>query len=218
MSPTSSARRPLKSRDTRWANAFTAVLVRHKVPPNLISLSSVLIAVVGAVLLLLLPHVSAPITRAAFLVGAAVCVQLRLLCNLLDGMVAVEGGLGSRSGEVWNDVPDRIADPLFLVSAGYATGWQLGPELGWIAGSLAIFTAYVRLLGGASGLKQRFTGPMAKPHRMAALTASFLLAALMAPWGWDALAVGIGLVVVAFGTLVTVGRRTFDIVRELEAK
>ena len=29
----------------------------------------------------------------------------RLLCNLLDGMVAVEGGKRSKSGELYNDVP-----------------------------------------------------------------------------------------------------------------
>ncbi len=218
MTPTPSARRPLKSRDTRWARALTAMLVRHRVSPNLISLVSVVFAALGAAALLALPAVSPPMTRAGLLVGAAACVQLRLLCNLLDGMVAVEGGLGSRSGEVWNDLPDRIADPLFLVSAGYATGFHFGPELGWAAGLLAVFTAYVRLLGGAAGLTQCFTGPMAKPHRMAMLTASLLLAAAVTPWQWDAVVLAVGLTLVVIGTLLTVARRTAAIVKELETK
>ena len=54
------------------------------------------------------------------LVGAAVLIQFRLLCNLFDGMVAVEGGLGTPSGILFNDFPDRIADPLILICAGYA--------------------------------------------------------------------------------------------------
>src|SRR5438105_2817615 len=41
---------------------------------------------------------------------AAGCIQLRLLCNLLDGMVAIEGGFRSRSGEVFNELPDRVSD------------------------------------------------------------------------------------------------------------
>ena len=39
---------------------------------------------------------------------AAVCVQLRLLANLLDGMVAVGSGQASRIGELYNEVPDRV--------------------------------------------------------------------------------------------------------------
>lgn len=35
----------------------------------------------------------------------------RLLCNLLDGMVAVEGGKRSKSGELYNDVPGLISPP-----------------------------------------------------------------------------------------------------------
>lgn len=43
---------------------------------------------------------------------AAVFIQCRLLCNLFDGMVAVEGGKSTPSGELFNDIPDRVADPL----------------------------------------------------------------------------------------------------------
>ena len=59
-------------------------------------------------------------------------IQCRLLCNLFDGMVAVEGGKKTNSGELFNDIPDRIADPLILVSAGYAVHMvAYGAELGW---------------------------------------------------------------------------------------
>ena len=46
--------------------------------------------------------------------------QLELLCNLLDGMVAVEGGLGGPTGPLWNELPDRIADSVFIVALGMA--------------------------------------------------------------------------------------------------
>ncbi len=158
---------------------------------------------------------ASPGGRAALFALAAACIQLRLLCNMLDGMVAVEGGLGSGAGDIYNELPDRIADPLLIVPAGYATGFALGPELGWIAGMLAVFTAYIRALGGISGLPQSFVGPMAKPHRMAAMTLGLLLAALVVPLGWDGTILLIALTLVTVGALITAGRRTSAILKAL---
>jgi phosphatidylglycerophosphate synthase len=159
---------------------------------------------------------TSPGGRATLFVLAAVCIQLRLLCNMLDGMVAVEGGLGSRAGDLYNELPDRIADPLLIVPAGYATGFALGPELGWIAGTLALLTAYIRSLGGNAGLPQSFIGPMAKPHRMATMTAGLLLAALTVPLDWDGQVLLIALLAIAVGALITAGRRTLGLLRALE--
>ena len=49
-------------------------------------------------------------------------IQLRLIANLLDGLVAVEGGKRTPTGELYNEAPDRIADTAVLVGAGYAVG------------------------------------------------------------------------------------------------
>ena len=209
------ARRPLKTRDTRWAQALASRLAEHRVPPNAISLASLGFAAAGALAMLAAPA-APPGGRAALLILAATCIQLRLLCNMLDGMVAVEGGLGSRTGDLYNELPDRIADPLLIVPAGYATGFALGPELGWIAGVLALFTAYVRALGSTAGLPQSFIGPMAKPHRMAAMTAGLLLAAVAVPLGRDGEVLVLTLLVVALGALMTAGRRIALILRALE--
>jgi phosphatidylglycerophosphate synthase len=191
--------------------------VAHRVSPNSISIASIAVATVGAMAVLAVPAVTAG-TRSALLVLAATCIQLRLLCNLLDGMVAVEGGLGSSSGEIYNELPDRIADPLLIVPAGYATGYLWGPELAWIAALLALLTAYIRALGAISGLRQGFQGPMAKPHRMAAMTLGLLLAALAVPWGLDGTLLLITLLVVGLGTFWTLMRRTRAILRALEAR
>ena len=92
-------------------------------------------------------------------IATAACVQLRLLCNLLDGMVAIEGGKSTSTGALFNEIPDRIADPLFLVPLGYAVGYWW---LGWLAALLAVLTAYVRVLGGALGQQQDFGGLLPK--------------------------------------------------------
>lgn len=194
---------------------MAAWLAHRHVRPNWISLASVAFAALAGLGLLLGREGTTP-GRVVALVGAAACVQLRLLCNLFDGMVAVEGGARTPAGEVFNDFPDRCADALILVAAGYAIpGVAWAPALGWAAALLAVLTAYVRVLGGALGLPQDFGGPMAKPHRMAVMTGACLVAAGEAWFGAGGVALLGALLVVALGSAVTVWRRTARIVRGL---
>src|SRR5260221_12560900 len=114
MTQSAPARRPLKSRDKGWAKAMAGVLVRLGLSPNAISVSSVFFALAaGSVLWYASPD--RPSRYVLLLVIAAVAIQARLLCNLLYGMVAVEGGLQTNSGEAFNDLPGRISySPVFL--------------------------------------------------------------------------------------------------------
>lgn len=214
-------RRPLKTRSKAWAGALAGSLGRARISPDIISLFSIVFAVLGAGLLLLAGLEDRAGLRAGFLIGAAVCVQLRLLANMLDGMVAVEHGLGSSAGPIWNELPDRVADALFLVGAGYAA-WSMdmtaGSWLGWTAALLAVLTAYVRELGRGLGFPADFAGPMAKPHRMFALTVTCLVSAVEPLWGGQGQGLLIGLSVIALGTVVTLARRTRTLARRLEAQ
>ena len=213
-----SARRPLRSRETPWARQAASWLARRGVAPNWISLASVGFAALAG-LGLLVSREGPRSSRIALLVGAAACIQLRLLCNLFDGMVAIEGGRRTPAGEVFNDVPDRWADALILVAAGYAVpGLAWAPDLGWAAALLAVFTAYVRVLGGSLGLPQDFSGPMAKPHRMAVMTVACLVAAGEAWVDARSVALPGALALVALGSAVTAWRRTSRIVRGLERR
>lgn len=202
-------RRPLKSRGTRWAAAAARAALATGISANGMSMLGVLVSVIGAAALLLAP------AEPLLFLAAAACIQLRLLANMLDGLVAVEGGRGSSTGAIYNELPDRLEDSLFLVAAGNAGGiaW-----LGWLAALLAAVCAYVRLLGGTLGQAQDFRGPMAKPHRMAALTIA-CLAATVESWLADtahSLHVGLGLI--AAGTIVTITRRTLRMARSLAGR
>ncbi|WP_322028436.1 CDP-alcohol phosphatidyltransferase family protein [Paraburkholderia sp. J76] len=160
-------RRPIESRSNRYVVALAAFLARTRVTPNQISCASAVFAGIGALALLRLDSIVS-------MAMAIVCIQLRLLCNVIDGLVAVEGGKKSITGPIFNEFPDRVADTCLLVAAGYAANV---PSLGWAAALFAALTAYVRVFGGAVGMPQRFIGPMAKQHRMAVLT--FACAATM---------------------------------------
>ena len=195
-------RRPLKSRSTPWAARLTQWLVKARVHPDRISQASLVAAAAAGFCLL---HQS--------WLAAALFIQLRLLCNLLDGMVAIEGGRRSAAGEIYNDLPDRLSDALILLAAGYALAWpSFARELGWSAALCAVLTAYVRTLGGVCGLPQDFRGPMAKPQRMAVMS----VACLCAPF--DARAIALALAIVVAGSLVTAARRLRRIVQLLEEK
>ena len=124
-------RRPLQSRSSRWARWLAARLTATRITPNQISLLSVGWAVLGGGLLFWG-------TGWLAFIATAACVQLRLVCNLLDGMVAIEGGKSTATGALFNEIPDRVADPLFLVPLGYAAGYSW---LGWLAALLAVLTA-----------------------------------------------------------------------------
>ncbi|HEX3369367.1 MAG TPA: CDP-alcohol phosphatidyltransferase family protein [Candidatus Cybelea sp.] len=211
-------RRPLATRERGWAKALAQTLNRAGVAPNAISVASLVFAV-GAGIALWSTSESNGITRALELLAAAACIQFRLLCNMLDGMVAVEGGRQTRYGEIFNDMPDRFADVAILVGAGYAlSGFSWGVQLGWLAATLAVLTAYVRLLGGAMSTRQYFTGPMAKPHRMAVLTVACVLSTLEPLVDWHGQVLAAGLVVIVIGCLVTLVRRTSQIVSEIGAR
>lgn len=212
-------RRPISSRNRQWAHAGARWLARVGVTPNAISIASVLCAAIAGVCLVLHAEVEGRALRITCLVGAVAGIQVRLLCNLFDGMVAVEHGKKTKSGEIFNELPDRFADLCIFAGAGYVDlRWSWLPHLGWGVGALAILTAYVRALGASTGAGQQFLGPMAKQHRMAVMTLCCLISvgAVLGEKDWPVIPIGLG--VIGIGCLITIVRRTIAIVRALEAK
>lgn len=209
-------RRPVGLRSAAWVQQLAQLLAKRRVKPNAVSLLSVVFAAAGGGLFIASQYYG--IKGAAVLIALVpVAVALRGMCNLLDGLIAVEGGFKTRSGELFNDFPDRIADLLFYVCAGYAVrdvAWA--PAVGWAAGALAILTAYARLLGGAMGAQQYFIGPMAKTHRMIVLVVGSWGAAVELLLRGTTNALLAALVIIAVGALLTAFRRAIHIYEELE--
>jgi phosphatidylglycerophosphate synthase len=156
--------------------------------------------------------------RAWWLVGA-VLVQLRLLANLLDGMVAERAPQASRLGALYNEVPDRITDAAALVGLGYALGGDA--SLGWLAAILATLTNYVRALGASLTGRQHFVGPFAKQQRMAVVTLVALVGAVAPGWIGQPLVGGLAapalaLAVIAVGCALTAWRRLRLVAHDLD--
>jgi phosphatidylglycerophosphate synthase len=213
------ARRPIKARNSRWAADAASYLAHRDVTPDTISIASVGFAALAALAFIALRYTQSALAQAFWFLVAIAGIQGRLVCNLLDGMVAIEGGKKTKSGVIFNDLPDRIADPLIIVPVGYAiTSLPYASELSWIAALMAVLTAYVRFLGRSAGTPEYFIGPMAKQHRMATLT---IACALCVPASFLSLQhdiLYIALIFLALGGAITVIRRAMLIVRTLEAQ
>jgi phosphatidylglycerophosphate synthase len=180
---------------------MAAWLAARGVTPNAISQGAMVFAAMGGLGFWLSGATEGWVRALCLLVAASGC-QLRLLCNLFDGMVAIEGGRKEADGPFWNEAPDRVSDMLILVGAGLGAG---AAGLGWAAAALAVATAYVRELGRAEGMGSDYGGPMAKQHRMAVMTGAALLAMLLP--GWPVLTWALWLVVAGAGLTVALRAR-----------
>src|SRR5438093_10069022 len=198
-------RRPIATRNRKWAQAVTVWLASRNVSPNAISIAGMCACIVAGIALGL---TSISDYRVLWLI-AALGAQLRLTANMLDGMVAIASGRTSKIGELYNEFPDRISDAAVFIGAGFAWGGNVA--LGYIATILAIFTAYVRSAGKIAGAPNEFCGPMAKQHRMLVITLACLYSAVV-PRSWqifhfDSRAIGVmsvALFVIIAGCVITV--------------
>jgi phosphatidylglycerophosphate synthase len=210
-------RRPIATRNRKWAQAATAWLAARNVSPNAISIAGMCACIVGGIAL---GMTSIADYRILWLIGA-LGAQLRLTANMLDGMVALASRRASKVGELYNEVPDRISDAAVFIGAGFAWGGNIA--LGYIATILAVFTAYVRAAGKIAGAPNEFCGPMAKQHRMLVITLICLYSA-GTPRSWQMITfndsqiglMSFGLAVIVGGCVITVIRRLGRIARALK--
>jgi phosphatidylglycerophosphate synthase len=210
-------RRPIATRNRKWAQDATAWLAAKNVSPNAISIAGMCACVIAGIALGL---TSIADYRILWLI-AALGAQLRLTANMLDGMVAIASGRTSKTGELYNEVPDRISDAAVFIGSGFALGGNV--TLGYIATILAIFTAYVRAAGKIAGAPNEFCGPMAKQHRMLVITLICVYAAIT-PRSWQIITFNdwqmglmtLGLVAIVVGCVITVIRRLSRIAQELK--
>lgn len=217
-------RRPIAARGWPIWQRTAIWLAKRGVSANAISVAGMVCGVFAGALLLATSEPSSiaePVFVRILFVGAALFIQLRLLANLLDGMVAIESGKASKVGELYNEIPDRVSDAATLIGAGYALGGDI--ILGFAAAIAAIFTAYIRAIGKAAGAANEYCGPMAKQQRMALMTAVAVYCAI-APSAWRSISlaerqvgvIAIALAIIIAGCLITVARRLSRIVATLQ--
>ncbi|MCC6598530.1 MAG: CDP-alcohol phosphatidyltransferase family protein [Alphaproteobacteria bacterium] len=206
-------RRPLKARSWTIMQKAAQWMSKKDITPNQISIASIAFSGLAGFLFLLFPAAGSALWFYALLI--LLCFVGRSFCNILDGLVAIEGGKATASGELFNDIPDRISDVLIIVGAGYAAGV---PILGWLAAVLAVMTAYVRTLGRGLGAPTDFQGPMAKLQRMLIISAACFLAPIEALFWEQGYILALSLIVISIGCAITIWRRAKSAYDHLEGE
>jgi phosphatidylglycerophosphate synthase len=172
-------RRPIAARGLSPVRGIARWLADAGVTPDQISLVGLAAGILSGAALALTPLLPEAV-RALWMLSALM-VLLRGLCNMFDGMVAVEHGKGSPLGGLYNELPDRFSDVALMVGAGYSLGGS--PTAGWAAATVALIVTYVRVLGTRLGATPDYGGPMAKQQRMFTIAGAGLWLAVT-PEAW----------------------------------
>lgn len=154
-------RRPIANVFRKTAHLAVRLCVDWDIHPNHVSYSSIVASTAAAVCFW-----QSAAHPSLLIAGVAGC-YLRLWLNMLDGMVALASGKASRTGEIANELPDRISDVVIFV--GVAHSGLCHPLGGYWVAIFALLVAYVGLMGQALGVHREFSGIMSKPWRMVGL-------------------------------------------------
>lgn len=147
--------------------------VRRSLSANALTRAAVVVSAVGGAILAFSGK------EPRLLLVAVPVVAVRLALNALDGMLARQTGTASPTGELLNELGDRLGDLLLLgglVMAGHAD-LRLGAA---VLGVVAL-PAMVGVASRAAGGERRYDGPLSKPDRMVGLAAAAVLAQLVPP-------------------------------------
>lgn len=154
-------RRPIAGIFRLTAHLPVRWCVARRIHPNTVSYSSIVASAAAALCFWQAAH------WPPLLILGVLCCYVRLWLNMLDGMVALASNTASRTGEIANELPDRLSDIVIFV--GVAHSGLCHPLGGYWVAILSLLVSYIGILGQAVGVQREFSGVMSKPWRMVAL-------------------------------------------------
>lgn len=183
-------RRPIKARSLPITEKSAKWLSQY-VSANQVSIASVICSVIAVFFMIGGPGIVGATFAVLFLIG-------RLVCNLLDGMIAVENGKKTFDGILYNEIPDRISDMITFIALGMLGGTGADLILGALVSGVAVTTAAIRYLGSSIGQPMDFSGYGQKSYRIIGTAGIVFISGIMTTIGSDTLVpsfVGLGLLV-----------------------
>ena len=193
----------LKPASQRLVTPIAHWLVRRRVSADVLTLAAMPVGALGGTVLALGSR--APL----LLLLVPVLAALRLVLNLLDGMVARETATAHPLGELWNELADRVADVLFI--GGMALHPDVEPLLAVGAALTAVLASYAGIAARAAGGRRQYGGIMSKPGRMGTLAVAAPLCAATGDAHWLVIAAW----VILIGAGITLVQRVAAAAREL---
>ena len=151
---------------SKWQKGLEPIVtfcVRHRIHPDLFTYGALALSLaVGLVL-------ATAGSNQAWLWLVPPSLILRLLLNLLDGLVARGLGVADAMGEVKNEFGDRIADAAIFL--GICSGGYADPRLAALAIVLILCISYLGILGKVVAGARVYGGVFGKGDRMITLAA-----------------------------------------------
>lgn len=154
------------STKSKWQKGLEPIVsfcIRHRVPPDVFTYGALTLSLAAGLVL-----VTAGSNR-AWLWLVPPFLILRLVLNLLDGLVARGLGVADALGEVKNEFGDRIADAAIFL--GICFGGYADPRLAALAIVLILCVSYLGILGKAVTGARLYGGVFGKGDRMITLAA-----------------------------------------------
>lgn len=196
-----------------WVHDLGRFLAQHNVTPNDISLLGVMFAATAGVAFYFSLQPDA-IDRVLLLLLAAATIQMRRLSGRLHAIVLRES-VQPRPHAIFYDFPNRIAEALILVPAGYAVqNLPFGLELAWSAAFLGLFSAYVGQMG--SGVPEPKSRMTIKNLPMTLLSAASVLSVFDRMVYLPGIMLWIALIIVNVAAIAMTWQRTLRIVHAEE--
>ena len=196
-----------KSKWQRLLRPLVGFCVRNRVRPDFFTYGALVLSILAGFALLRAG------ASQAWLWLVPPCVLLRLLFNLMDGLVARETGLADAWGEVKNEFADRVADVAIFL--GLSFGGYVDTRLVALALALILCVSYLGVLAKAVAGRRVYAGIFWKGDRMiwlAVFTLYPLLTRNLASYNWY-LAIA---VVAATATIVQRLRRIYEYTKPLD--
>ncbi len=136
------------------------------ISPNAITLMAILLSIGTGVLAYFLEEKS-------FLLVMPLSLFIRMALNALDGMMAREYQLQSKSGEVLNELGDVVSDFVMFFPLGVI--FHVNEYLFIAFLFLSVINEYAGILGKAINQIRRYDGPMGKSDRAFVIGLSCLI-------------------------------------------
>jgi archaetidylinositol phosphate synthase len=144
----------------------------------------------------------------SLLLVAIFLTLLRMTLNTIDGVMAIQRGKHTLTGEIVNALPDRYSD--ILVVAGIALSPLCREWLGLAALASVFLVSYTGMLGKAIGVSWQHQGPMGKVERMITMMVFALFQFFLLPESQSVTIAGVAItpMEMAMGLFVVLGQYT----------
>jgi CDP-diacylglycerol---glycerol-3-phosphate 3-phosphatidyltransferase len=136
---------------------FTHYLARHRITPNQITFSAVVLSLATGLALALFP------TSSFILLSLPIVLLIRMALNAIDGMLAREHNMQTALGAFYNELGDVFSDTFLYLPFCFIPGLWF-----WLIISIVMLAISSEMAGVVAvqvGARRRYDGPMGKSDR-----------------------------------------------------